>query len=65
MPICLNVYQVFSMPIDHRLELPQWMVEGLNTGRNPHLDVEVGALLILLISTVPISGAEDLPGGVP
>jgi len=24
-----------------KLELPQWMVEGLNTGRNPHLDVEV------------------------
>ena len=54
------------MPIDYRLELPQWMVEGLNTGRNPHLDVEVGALLTLLIFLLlNISGAEDLPGGVP
>jgi len=24
-----------------KLELPQWMVEGLNTGRSPYLDVEV------------------------
>jgi len=24
-----------------KLELPQWMVEGLNTGRNTYLDVEV------------------------
>ena len=30
------------------MELPQWMVEGLNTGRSPYLDVEV---LIPLIST--------------
>jgi len=24
-----------------KLELPQWMVEGLNSGRSPYLDVEV------------------------
>ena len=36
------LYQVFSMSINDRLELPQWMVEGLNTGRSPYLDVEVG-----------------------
>ena len=39
-------YQVFSiLSYFHlnfgRLELPQWMVEGLNSGRTPYLDVEV------------------------
>jgi len=53
-----------------KLELPQWMVEGLNTGRSPYLDVEV---LLPLISTFSHyflfycwrSGAKDLPRGVP
>ena len=37
-----------SMPIG-RLELPQWMVEGLNSGRSPYLDVEVCISLDFLL----------------